>query len=110
MNNLEQLAETIRQGRENLDYSPAGLATIIELDASYISKIKNRRLSYPPSRRTIEVLAQALDLDEYRLMLLAGHIPLCIKPLVCQFLLIEGDRSRQIMADALEEDLMRKIL
>ena len=106
MSDLERLAITIRDRREELDYSQAGLAKITELDASYISKIENNQLQYPPSRRAIASLAQALELDEYTLMLMAGHIPHCVLPLVCQFLLIEG--AVKIMQDAIETAIVKE--
>ena len=106
MSDLERLAETIRDRREALDYSQAGLAKITELDASYISKIENNQLQYPPSRRAIASLAQALELEEYTLMLMAGHIPHCILPLVCQFLLLED--ATQIMQDAIKLALVKE--
>ena len=106
MSDLERLAITIRDRREELDYTQSGLSTATELDASYISKIENNQLQYPPSRRAIASLAQALELDEYTLMLMAGHIPHCVLPLVCQFLLIEG--AVKIMQDAIETAIVKE--
>ena len=106
MSDLERLSITIRDRREAFNYTQIGLAKITELDASYISKIENNQIEYPPSRRAIASLAQALELDEYPLMLMAGHIPLSVLPLVCQFLLVEG--AVKLMQDAVKAQLIRE--
>ena len=105
MNSQEgkELGQLIRERRQSKNYTLEQLVREAKLDTSYVSKIENDKLQYPPSRKAIATLANTLDLDEYDLNLLAGHIPLIIKPLVCRFLRITGDRAQKIMQDAIKE-------
>ena len=87
MSDLSLLAYTIRNKRTQLQLSQTDLAIACKLDPSYISRIEGNQLGYAPSREAIAALAAALDLDEYRLQLMARHIPDEMLDMVCDFLL-----------------------
>ncbi len=102
MGNHRELAELIRRQRQTKGYTLRGLGKQVEIDAGYLSKIENNKFDRPPTRKAIAKLAEVLEIDEYTLNLIAGHIPLVIKPLVVKFLRVTGDRAREIMMDAIE--------
>lgn len=100
--NLSLLSKTIRDARKKLDWTQPQLGNAAHIDSSYISKIENNKLDYPPSRSTIAGLAQALKIDEDQLLLMAGHIPEKLKPLVCRFLL-NAENALEIMTEQLPQ-------
>jgi HTH-type transcriptional regulator, competence development regulator len=50
------------------------LASVLDIDFTYLSKLENNR-GDPPGDQTIRKLARALDADEEDLLALAGKIP-----------------------------------
>ncbi len=58
------------------------LAERIKVDFTYLSKIENGRLEHTPSIRTIQGLAQALEVDELELMELANKVPPVLEAIV----------------------------
>ena len=100
--NFAQLAELIKSTLKAKGLTQSDLAKACRVNRGNISKLVNNKLPYPPSRKSLRAIAQTLDLDEYNLNLLAGHIPLSIKPFVLRFLLVTGDRAREIMMEAIK--------
>ena len=68
----------LRDLRKQKNISQRDLATQVEVDFTYLSKIEGGRLA-PPSEDVIRRLAQALDVDENELINLAGKVPKDLK-------------------------------
>ena len=66
--------ELIKQARKRKQYSQRELADRLGIDFTYLSKLENER-GNPPKEEIIRQLAQYLDLDEDKLIFLAGKIP-----------------------------------
>lgn len=98
-----ELGEIIRDRRKQLNLSQRQLGLDTDLAHSYISKIESATSDYPPSEQAIKLIADALKLERYPLLLHAGHIPKSIKPLVCKFLLIAGTaaKAQEILENAI---------
>ena len=71
----KNFGEVIRTARKNKQYSQRELAKLIGLDFTYLSKLENSRVDYPPKEDAIRAIAKHLDLDEEELIFLAGRIP-----------------------------------
>ncbi len=67
--------EAIKNARKNKGLSQKRLAYLIDIDYTYLSKLENNRVDYPPREEIIRALAQNLDLNEEELIFLAGRIP-----------------------------------
>lgn len=66
--------ERLRELRRAKNISQRDLASQIDVDFTYLSKIENDRMP-APSAKTILALARALDADADELSVLAGKIP-----------------------------------
>jgi HTH-type transcriptional regulator, competence development regulator len=64
----------IRQARREKEYSQRELAALVKVDYTYLSKLENDRVTYPPKDEVIQALAQHLELDVRALTVLAGRI------------------------------------
>ena len=100
---FKQLSELIKFTLETKGFTQSYLAQACGVSRGHISKLINNNLPYPPSRKLLRAIAQTLNLDEYNLNLLAGHIPLSIKPLVLRFLVVTGDRAEEILQEAIKD-------
>ena len=69
------LGTRIRELRRAKGLTQRGLAALVKLDHTYVSKIENDRLPYTPAVDTLEALARALDADELELLALADKLP-----------------------------------
>ena len=78
------LGALIKNARKKQGFSQRKLAEKIGMDFTYISKLENNRVLYPPSETAIRAIAQTLDLNEEELIFLAGRIPECNFPLLKQ--------------------------
>ena len=67
--------QKIKQARKNKGYSQRQLAKLIESDFTYLSKLENNRVDYPPKEEKIRALAEHLELNAEELIFLAGRIP-----------------------------------
>jgi transcriptional regulator with XRE-family HTH domain len=67
--------QRIRELRKSRGLTQRALAETAGVDFTYLSKIENDRLEHTPSIRTIQELAQALEVDELELMELANKVP-----------------------------------
>ncbi|BAZ18309.1 putative XRE family transcriptional regulator (plasmid) [Calothrix sp. NIES-4071] len=67
-------ADTIRLQRKNLGLTQRQLASIIEFDVTYLSKLENGRNDYPPSEEIIYKLAECLNLNYNDLLISSGRI------------------------------------
>jgi transcriptional regulator with XRE-family HTH domain len=65
----------VKQARIAGGYTGQQLAEKVGIDKTYLSKIENNKLEYPPREEVIRVLAFVLDLEPEALMFLAGKIP-----------------------------------
>ena len=97
-----QLAELIKSTLKAKGLTQSDLAKVCRVNRGHISKLVNNKLPYPPSRKLLRAIAHALNLDEYNLNLLAGHIPLSIQTLVFRFLVVTGDRAEEIIQEAIK--------
>lgn len=70
----QTFGKSIRTARRDKGYSQRELATLVEVDYTYLSKLENERADYPPKEDVIRALAQHLDLDAEKLSYLAGRI------------------------------------
>jgi transcriptional regulator with XRE-family HTH domain len=75
MKEITNLGDLIKQVRMKKKYSQKQLADLLEIDFSYLSKLENHRLEYPPKEYIIRGLAHYLELDKEELMFMAGRIP-----------------------------------
>ncbi|PSB04926.1 helix-turn-helix domain-containing protein [Merismopedia glauca] len=73
-NNTDNFGQTIRQTRQQKNYSQKELAKLIGVNYTYLSKLENNSADYPPSQKVIDLLASHLSLDPEKLRQLAGRI------------------------------------
>lgn len=66
-----KLGDFLKENRVSLDISLRKLAEISGVSFSHLSKIE--RGEHQPSKETLEILAQSLNIDIYQLFLLAGY-------------------------------------
>ena len=69
------LGEHIKELRRQRHLTQRQLAEQAGIDFSYLSKIENNRLEHTPSIKTLQDLAQILEVDELELMELANKVP-----------------------------------
>ena len=76
-----QFGEKIRQLRQAKGLTQRDLGAAVDVEFSYISKIENGKLDFGdyPSEALIHRLADALDADEFELLVLAEKIPPDVK-------------------------------
>jgi HTH-type transcriptional regulator, competence development regulator len=67
--------QVIRTARVSIGYSQRELATLVEVDFTYLSKLESDRSDYPPKEYVIQQLAHYLGLDREELMCLTGRLP-----------------------------------
>jgi transcriptional regulator with XRE-family HTH domain len=72
---MASLGKKILQLRRKVGLTQHELAAQIGVDDSYISKIENDRLPYPPSGETLRLLARVLGTDSLELLALAERTP-----------------------------------
>ncbi len=83
MNQPEQtFGGLIKNARQEQGFSQRELAKIIDINFTYLSKLENNRVLYPPSEAAIRAIAKTLDLNEEELIFLAGRLPECNFPLL----------------------------
>ena len=75
MTSNQTLGNLIKMARKAKNYSQRELAKQIGLDFTYLSKIENNKVDYPPREEVIRTLASNLDLNSEELIFLAGRIP-----------------------------------
>lgn len=73
-----EFGRRLRDLRKQKNISQRDLATQVEVDFTYLSKIEGGRLA-PPSEDVIRRLAKALGADENELINLAGKVPKDLK-------------------------------
>jgi transcriptional regulator with XRE-family HTH domain len=64
--------ERLRALRKEQQMSQRDLASMVGVDFTYISKMENERLEFPPSIATIQKIAQVLSVSTDELLILAG--------------------------------------
>jgi transcriptional regulator with XRE-family HTH domain len=81
-----RFGEKLRQARKAKQFDLRGLAGIVGVHFTYLSKVENGRLDFGdyPSEELILKLAKALDADADELLLLAKKIPEPIRQRVLQ--------------------------
>ena len=84
MNLESNFGRVIKNTRTDKGLSQRKLANLIGIDFTYLSKLENNRVDYPPKEEVIRALAQNLDLNEEELIFLAGRIPQCYEELLKQ--------------------------
>jgi transcriptional regulator with XRE-family HTH domain len=70
----DSFGRRIRELRRTKGLTQRQLASVLEIDFTYLSKLENNR-GEPPGDQTIRNLARALGADEEELFALAGKIP-----------------------------------
>jgi transcriptional regulator with XRE-family HTH domain len=65
----------IKELRNQRGLTQRGLAEKAGVDFTYLSKIENDRLEHTPSIKTLQDLAQVLEIDELQLMEKANKLP-----------------------------------
>jgi transcriptional regulator with XRE-family HTH domain len=70
----QSFGNIIRQARKDKGYTLRQLAPLLKIDFTYLSKLENDRADHPPSEDLVRLMAQTLELDEERLIYLAGRI------------------------------------
>jgi transcriptional regulator with XRE-family HTH domain len=76
-----RFGQRVRELRVAKDFGQRGLAELVGVSFTYISKIENEKLDFGdyPSEELIRKLAHILETDEDELLLLAEKIPEAIK-------------------------------
>jgi len=72
---MRSLGHTLRELRRKVGLTQHELAEQVGVDDSYISKIENDRLPYPPSGETMRLLARVLRANPLELLSLADRTP-----------------------------------
>ena len=75
MSGYEHLAIRLKNARLNRGFSQKDLAKKTGIDPSYLHKIENSRIQYPPAEEKLKLLATILEIDEDELIFLAGKVP-----------------------------------
>src|SRR5690606_3338016 len=72
-----RFGERIRELRLAKNLTQRDLGEKVGVEFSYVSKIENEKLDFGdvPSERLIQKLADALETDEFELLVLAGKVP-----------------------------------
>lgn len=70
-----QLGQYNKNARQQKGYTLRTLAEKVGVNYSYLSKIENQKLEYPPKESVIRKMAQVLEQDKDQLSFLAGRIP-----------------------------------
>lgn len=71
----QTFAQVIRTARVSLGYSQRELASRVEIDFTYLSKLESDCTQYPPKEYVVHQLAYYLDLDKDELICLTGRLP-----------------------------------
>ncbi len=72
---MNSLGHKLRELRHKVGITQHDLAEQVGVDDSYISKIENDRLPYPPSGETLRLLARVLQTNPLELLSLADRTP-----------------------------------
>lgn len=72
---MTTFGEMVRNGRKATGDTQRALAERLDINFTYLSKIENGRLDFPPSDDLIGNLAWALHLDRDALFVAAGKCP-----------------------------------
>lgn len=64
----------IRERRKERGYTLRQLAPLLGINFAYLSKLENDRADHPPSEELIRQIAKTLELDQDKLIYLAGRI------------------------------------
>jgi HTH-type transcriptional regulator, competence development regulator len=70
----QSFGNIVRKARKDKGYTLRQLAPLIKIDFTYLSKLENDRADHPPSEELVRLMAKTLELDEERLIYLAGRI------------------------------------
>jgi HTH-type transcriptional regulator, competence development regulator len=81
MENIETFGKYIKELRKKAGLSQRDLAEKANIDFTYLSKIENGKMA-PPSEDTIKKIAEALNEDPDKLIIMADKIPSDYKPLL----------------------------
>lgn len=81
-----QFGERVRALRESQQLTQRGLAKLLGVSVSYISKVENEKLHFGdyPSEKFIHKLAKELDADEGELLLLTDRVPPALRQRICE--------------------------
>jgi HTH-type transcriptional regulator, competence development regulator len=71
----QNFAETIRAARLDKGYSQRQLAKLVKVEFTYLSRLENNRAETPPSEAVVRSLAEHLELDADKLVIVAGRTP-----------------------------------
>jgi transcriptional regulator with XRE-family HTH domain len=108
----EAFGSFVRRRREELakkhhGYSVRGVAKMLEIQPSYISKIERNEVK-PPSEETIIKMAKVLELDPDILLALAGRVSLELRSIIMKRPELFADLIRQ-MKDLPDEAILRVV-
>lgn len=71
----ESFGQVIRAARTEKGLSQRGLAKLLRVDFTYLSKLENDRADYAAKEDIIRSIAQQLELNADELVFLAGRVP-----------------------------------
>lgn len=97
------LGNEIRSLRSTKGYSQRSLATLLNCDYTYISKIENGTSDYPPSESFLVELARVLEVEPNKLIYLSGRIPSEHQELLSTLAARLGDRLIEKLQQIAEE-------
>lgn len=72
---MPTFGQIIHQARTDNRYSQRELASRVEIDFTYLSKLESDLSDYPPKEYVVRQLAHYLSLDKEELMCLTGRLP-----------------------------------
>jgi len=108
----EAFGSFVRRRREELartrdGYSVRGMAKMLDIQPSYISKIERNEVK-PPSEETIIRLAKVLDLDPNMLLALAGKVSAELRSIIVKRPALFAELIRQ-MKEQPDEAILRVV-
>lgn len=96
-----ELAKVVRALRKKLGYSQRDLASLLNCDYTYISKIENGNSDYPPSEAMLKRLARIFGVSEEWLIFKAGRIPSTYADLLADLALEYGENLPSLLKNLL---------
>ena len=96
-----ELGKAIRELRKQFGYSQRDLASLLECNYTYISKIENGNSDYPPSETMLKNLALIFGVSEEWLIFKSGRIPSTYAGLLADLALKHGENLPELLKNLL---------
>lgn len=97
----------IREHRRAQHLTQRELADAVGIDFTYVSKIENGRLDFPPSNETIQKIADAIGCDRLALMEASGKMVKVAAPELARYRRIEA--AARLYVDRMGMDRLNEL-